>query len=100
MRAFNRALGETLKDPEAAIEYVRERDSLIDVEIETRRLKLALDSVVDTPDAREYGVGVLMKSACARPSSWLPMPMTCRRCRRLTKCSILATCRRAVNANC
>lgn len=30
---------------------------MIDVEIETRRLKLALDSVVDTPDAREYGVG-------------------------------------------
>ncbi|CAO1669443.1 ABC transporter substrate-binding protein [Halomonas sp. MES3-P3E] len=57
LRAFNRALGETLEDPEAAIEYVRERDSLIDVDMETRRLKLALDSVVDTPDAREYGVG-------------------------------------------
>jgi len=25
--------------------------------METRRLKLALDSVVDTPDAREHGVG-------------------------------------------
>lgn len=57
LRAFNRALGDTLDDPEAAIEYVRERDSLIDVEMETRRLKLALESVVDTPDAREYGVG-------------------------------------------
>ena len=57
LRAFNRALGETLADPEAAIEYVRNRDGLIDVEMETRRLKLALESVVDTPDAREYGVG-------------------------------------------
>ncbi|MYL23484.1 taurine ABC transporter permease [Halomonas alkaliantarctica] len=57
LRAFNRALGETLKDPDAAIEYVKNRDALIDVEMETRRLKLALDSVVDTPDAREYGVG-------------------------------------------
>ena len=46
-----------LDDPEAAIEYVRERDGLIDVKMETRRLKLALESVVDTPDAREYGVG-------------------------------------------
>lgn len=57
LRAFNRALGETLEDPEAAIEYVKNRDGLINVEMETRRLKLALDSVVDTPSAREYGVG-------------------------------------------
>lgn len=57
LRAFNRALGETIADPDAAIEYVKNRDGLIDVEMETRRLKLALDSVVDTPDAREHGVG-------------------------------------------
>lgn len=57
LRAFNRALGETLADPDAAIEYVKKRDGLIDVEMETRRLRLALDSVVDTPDAREFGVG-------------------------------------------
>ncbi|MDR5900090.1 ABC transporter substrate-binding protein [Halomonas vilamensis] len=57
LRAFNRALGETLDDPDAAIEYVHNRDGLINVEMETRRLKLALDSVVDTPDAREHGVG-------------------------------------------
>jgi len=57
LRAFNRALGETLDDPDAAIDYVRNRDQLIDVEMETRRLKLALNSVVDTPDARENGVG-------------------------------------------
>ncbi|WP_346799398.1 ABC transporter substrate-binding protein [Halomonas sp. Bachu 37] len=57
LRAFNRALEETLEDPEAAIEYVRARDGLIDVEMETRRLKLAIDSVIDTPDARANGVG-------------------------------------------
>ncbi|MCH4811899.1 ABC transporter substrate-binding protein [Vreelandella neptunia] len=57
LRAFNKALGETIADPEAAIEYVKNRDGLIDVEMETRRLKLALDSVVDTPDARDHGVG-------------------------------------------
>ncbi len=57
LRAFNRALGDTLADPEAAIEYVQRRDGLINVEMETRRLKLALESVVDTPDAREFGVG-------------------------------------------
>lgn len=57
LRAFNRALGETIDDPEAAIEYVKNRDGLINVAMETRRLKLALESVVDTPDAREHGVG-------------------------------------------
>lgn len=57
LRAFNRALGDTLADPEAAIEYVQRRDGLINVEMETRRLKLALESVVDTPDARKFGVG-------------------------------------------
>lgn len=57
LRAFNRALGETLADPEGAIEYVRNRDALIDVEMETRRLKLAIDSVIDTEEARANGVG-------------------------------------------
>ncbi|MGM0521633.1 MAG: ABC transporter substrate-binding protein [Pseudomonadota bacterium] len=66
LRAFNRALGETLDDPDAAIEYVRNRDELIDVEMETRRLKLALDSVVDTPDARENGVGDIDEARLAK----------------------------------
>ena len=65
LRAFNRALGETLEDPEGAIAYVRDRDALIDVAMETRRLKLALDSVVDTPDAREHGVGDIDKARLA-----------------------------------
>ncbi|WP_234255390.1 ABC transporter substrate-binding protein [Billgrantia aerodenitrificans] len=57
LRAFNRALAETLADPEGAIEYVRNRDALIDVEMETRRLKLAIASVIDTEDARANGAG-------------------------------------------
>ncbi|MGP9766227.1 ABC transporter substrate-binding protein [Halomonas sp. AOP13-D3-9] len=57
LRAFNRALGDTIADPEAAIEYVKNRDGLINVEMETRRLKLAIDGVVDTPEVRENGVG-------------------------------------------
>ncbi len=57
LRAFNRALAETLADPEGAIEYVRNRDALINVEMETRRLKLAIDSVIDTEEARANGAG-------------------------------------------
>ncbi|MBZ5487666.1 ABC transporter substrate-binding protein [Halomonas aquamarina] len=57
LRAFNRALEETLQDPAAAVAYVKNRDGLIDTAMETRRLELALQSAVDTPDARENGVG-------------------------------------------
>lgn len=57
LRAFNRALGDTLDDPQAAVDYVKARDGLIDTAMETRRLELALQSAVDTPDARQNGVG-------------------------------------------
>ncbi|MGQ4879155.1 ABC transporter substrate-binding protein [Billgrantia sp. LNSP4103-1] len=59
LRAFNRALEETLADPDGAIQYVRNRDELIDVEMETRRLKLAIDSVIDTEEARANGAGAV-----------------------------------------
>lgn len=59
LRAFNRALEETLADPDGAIDYVHNRDSLIDREMETRRLRLAIDSVIDTEDARANGAGAV-----------------------------------------
>ncbi len=65
LRAFNRALAETLADPEGAIDYVLARDGLIDVEMETRRLKLAIESVIDTPDARAHGAGAVDEARLA-----------------------------------
>lgn len=59
LRAFNRALAETLADPEGAIDYVVARDGLIDVAMETRRLKLAIESVIDTEEARAHGAGAV-----------------------------------------
>ncbi|MFQ3790331.1 ABC transporter substrate-binding protein [Halomonas sp. A29] len=59
LRAFNRALEETLADPDGAIDYVYNRDALIDREMETRRLRLAIDSVIDTEDARANGAGAV-----------------------------------------
>lgn len=59
LRAFNRALEETLSDPEGAIDYVHARDGLIDRELETRRLKLAIEGSIDTPDARANGAGAV-----------------------------------------
>jgi NitT/TauT family transport system substrate-binding protein len=48
---------EVVADRVAALASVRERDQLIDVALETRRLKLALAGSVVTPDARAEGFG-------------------------------------------
>lgn len=57
LRAVTRGWAETLKDPEAAIAHVRQRDGLIDVDLETRRLKLAIETSVATEFAAANGLG-------------------------------------------
>lgn len=56
LRAYNRGLKETLADPDAAIEYVRQREPTINVTTELRRLK-ALVNFIATPNARANGLG-------------------------------------------
>ncbi|GAA5235510.1 ABC transporter substrate-binding protein [Verticiella sediminum] len=55
--ALAKGAGEVVRDPEAAIGSVKARDGLIDLSLELRRLKLALDSVVVSDDARKDGFG-------------------------------------------
>ena len=55
--AFTQGVKEVLAKPEAAIESVRQRDGIINVALETRRLKLAIDTAVNSPDARAEGFG-------------------------------------------
>jgi NitT/TauT family transport system substrate-binding protein len=55
--AFTKGVKDVVAKPESAIEYVRQRDGIINVELETRRLKLAIDTVVNSPDARAEGFG-------------------------------------------
>jgi NitT/TauT family transport system substrate-binding protein len=57
LRAFTRGVKDVVADPQGAIASVRERDPLIDVALETRRLKLALAGSVVTADARAEGFG-------------------------------------------
>ncbi len=59
LRAFNKALKETLAQPDTAIKYVKERDPLINSELETRRLKLAMESVYPTPESKKLGLGAV-----------------------------------------
>lgn len=57
LRALNRALKETLADPEAAVQFVKQKDQLINAALETRRLKLVIDKLVITPESRRLGLG-------------------------------------------
>jgi len=57
LRAFTRGAADVIADPTAAIEYVRQRDGIINVELEDRRLRLALEASVQTADARAEGFG-------------------------------------------
>ena len=61
VKAFLRGLAKGIKDvlanPDAAIDTVKARDGIINVELEKRRLKMAIDQVVNSPDARAEGFG-------------------------------------------
>ena len=57
LRAFTKGMHDVIKDPKAAIATVKARDGIIDAVLEERRLKLALDATVLTPDARAEGFG-------------------------------------------
>lgn len=57
LRAFNKAVQETLADPVSAAQYVKAQDALIDLPLETRRLKLAFDQLVVTPETKKIGLG-------------------------------------------
>ena len=55
--AFTKGAKEVMAKPDDAIQYVKARDGIINTELETRRLKMAIDSVVASPDARAEGFG-------------------------------------------
>ena len=57
LSAFTKGIKEAMANPAAAIETVKARDGIINVALETRRLQLAVDSVVASPDARREGFG-------------------------------------------
>ncbi len=60
LSAFTKGAKEVMANPDAAIDYVKARDGIINVDLEKRRLRLAIDSVVASPDARSEGFGVVV----------------------------------------
>jgi NitT/TauT family transport system substrate-binding protein len=57
LSAFAKGAKEVIANPAVAIESVKARDGIIDSKLETRRLQLAIDTVINSPDARTEGFG-------------------------------------------
>ena len=57
LRAFTKGVKDVVADPKAAIATLKEKDGLVNEELEQKRLRIALDTVVLTPDARAEGFG-------------------------------------------
>ena len=55
--AFSKGVKDVIANPAAAIQDVKARDGIVNVELETRRLKLAIDTVINSPNARAEGFG-------------------------------------------
>jgi NitT/TauT family transport system substrate-binding protein len=55
--AFAKGAKEVIANPAAAIADVKARDGIINAELETRRLKLAIDTAINSPNARAEGFG-------------------------------------------
>jgi NitT/TauT family transport system substrate-binding protein len=57
LRAFTKGVKDVVADPAAAAALVKARDGIVNEALELRRLKLALEQTVLTPDAKAEGFG-------------------------------------------
>ncbi len=69
LSAFAKGAKEVMANPDPSIEYVKARDGIINVDLEKRRLRLAIDAVVASPDARAEGFGVVVPGRMALMAS-------------------------------
>jgi NitT/TauT family transport system substrate-binding protein len=59
LRAINRALKETVQNPDVATDMLAEVEPLIKKDLEKRRLLYVYKNLIDTPEVRELGLGDL-----------------------------------------
>jgi NitT/TauT family transport system substrate-binding protein len=57
LHAINKAIKEVMADPDAAINLLAAKEPLINKDIEKRRLLYVYSTLIDTPEARELGIG-------------------------------------------
>jgi NitT/TauT family transport system substrate-binding protein len=61
LRALTKGIRDVVADPDGAIQYVKQRDPLIDEALEKRRLRLAIETVIATPNFKSNGIGAISK---------------------------------------
>lgn len=69
LSAFLKGAKEVMANPDPSIEFVKARDGIINVDLERRRLRMAIDSVVASADARTEGFGVVVPGRLALMAS-------------------------------
>ena len=57
LTAFSKGAREVMANPDASVEYIKQRDGIISTDLEKRRLRMAIDAVIASPDARAEGFG-------------------------------------------
>ncbi len=55
--AFTRGAREAMANPDAAVDTIKARDGIANVELERRRFRMAINDVIASPDARAEGFG-------------------------------------------
>jgi NitT/TauT family transport system substrate-binding protein len=80
LRAINRSIKEALADPDAAIALLASNEPLIKKDIEKRRMLYVYRSLMDTPEARDLGMGDVsdkrLASAIATIAASFELPRT------------------------
>jgi NitT/TauT family transport system substrate-binding protein len=69
LASFAKGAKEVMANPDPSIEYVKARDGIINVDLEKRRLRMAIDAVVASPDARAEGFGKVVPGRLALMAS-------------------------------
>ena len=69
LSAFAKGAKDVMANPDASIEFVKARDGIINVDLEKRRLRMAIDAVVASPDARREGFGQVVPGRLALMAS-------------------------------
>lgn len=57
LSAFTKGAKEVMANPDASVQYIKARDGIINEDLEKRRLRMAIDSVIASADARAEGFG-------------------------------------------
>ncbi len=59
LEAFTKGAKEVIANPDDSIQYVKQKDGIINVDLEKRRLRLAIKDAIVTSDAKAEGFGTL-----------------------------------------